>query len=199
MPLASASSRSKFACFSSRDTGSGRVAARVPTRGENRKNPDYYNVYKNNGNGYGLIATFAGRKAITGLNGSVDNMSFLVPKSKPFGFVGAVDFEEARRWTSGTLFRLLVDGNQRTLSEHVSSDVSLIMTTRKSRNTLFRMTFGANGRKRFDTVAVTLDGRMYDEENDEYYESDCDVAYDVYISFWQFENFRIMTEAELKG
>ncbi len=39
----------------------------------------------------------------------------------------------------------------------------------------------------------------YDEENDEYYESDCDVDYDVYISFWQFENFRIMTESELKG
>lgn len=39
----------------------------------------------------------------------------------------------------------------------------------------------------------------YDEEADEYYESEWDVRYDVYISFWQFDNFRIMTEAELKG
>ena len=39
----------------------------------------------------------------------------------------------------------------------------------------------------------------YDEEADEYYESEWDVRYDVYISFWQFDNFRIMTEDELKA
>ncbi|MBR2085999.1 MAG: hypothetical protein IJ906_02485 [Oscillospiraceae bacterium] len=37
----------------------------------------------------------------------------------------------------------------------------------------------------------------YDEEADEYYESEWKVRYDAYISFWQFDNFRIMTEAEL--
>ena len=39
----------------------------------------------------------------------------------------------------------------------------------------------------------------YDEEADEYYESEWQVRYDVYVSFWQSENFRIMTEAELKA
>ena len=39
----------------------------------------------------------------------------------------------------------------------------------------------------------------YDEEADEYYESEWEVRYDVYISFWQNRNFRIMTETELKG
>jgi len=39
----------------------------------------------------------------------------------------------------------------------------------------------------------------YDEEADEYYESEWDVRYDVYISFWQDKNFRLMTEAELKA
>ena len=39
----------------------------------------------------------------------------------------------------------------------------------------------------------------YDEEADEYYESEWEIRYDVYISFWQDKNFRIMTEAELKG
>ena len=39
----------------------------------------------------------------------------------------------------------------------------------------------------------------YDEEADEYYESEWEVRYDVYISFWQFDNFRIMTEDELKA
>ena len=38
----------------------------------------------------------------------------------------------------------------------------------------------------------------YDAEEDEYYESEWDVRYDVYISFWQDKNFRLMTEAELK-
>ena len=39
----------------------------------------------------------------------------------------------------------------------------------------------------------------YDEEADEYYESEWEVRHDVYISFWQGDNYRIMTEAELKG
>ena len=39
----------------------------------------------------------------------------------------------------------------------------------------------------------------YDEEADEYYESEWDVRYDVYISFWQDKNFRLMTENELKA
>ena len=39
----------------------------------------------------------------------------------------------------------------------------------------------------------------YDEEADEYYESEWEGRYDVYISFWQFDNFRIMTEDELKA
>lgn len=39
----------------------------------------------------------------------------------------------------------------------------------------------------------------YDEEAEEYYESGWEVRYDVYISFWQDKNFKIMTEAELKG
>ena len=37
----------------------------------------------------------------------------------------------------------------------------------------------------------------YDEEADEYYESEWDVRCDVYISFWQSKGFQIMTEAEL--
>ena len=39
----------------------------------------------------------------------------------------------------------------------------------------------------------------YNEEADEYYESEWEVRYDVYISFWQDRNFQIMTETELKG
>ena len=39
----------------------------------------------------------------------------------------------------------------------------------------------------------------YDEETDEYYESEWEERNDVYISFWQGKGFRIMTEAELKA
>jgi len=39
----------------------------------------------------------------------------------------------------------------------------------------------------------------YDEEADEYYESEWDVRHEVYISFWQWEGFKIMTEAELNA
>ena len=39
----------------------------------------------------------------------------------------------------------------------------------------------------------------YDEEADEYYESEWEERNDVYISFWQSKGFRIMTETELKS
>lgn len=39
----------------------------------------------------------------------------------------------------------------------------------------------------------------YDEENDEFYESECEVSYYVTVSFWQDKNYRILTEKELKG
>ena len=39
----------------------------------------------------------------------------------------------------------------------------------------------------------------YDEEPDEYYESEWETRYDVYISFWQDKGYRIMTEAELNA
>ncbi len=39
----------------------------------------------------------------------------------------------------------------------------------------------------------------YDEEADEYYESEWEERNDVYISFWQSKGFKIMTEAELKS
>ena len=39
----------------------------------------------------------------------------------------------------------------------------------------------------------------YDEQADEYYESEWEERNDVYISFWQSKGFRIMTEAELKA
>ena len=39
----------------------------------------------------------------------------------------------------------------------------------------------------------------YDEENDEFYESECEVSYYVTVSFWQDKNYRLLTEEELKG
>lgn len=39
----------------------------------------------------------------------------------------------------------------------------------------------------------------YDEENDEYYESDYEVRHSVYCNFWQDHGYRIMTETELKA
>ena len=50
-----------------------------------------------------------------------------------------------------------------------------------------------------DSYTETETCEEYDEEDDEYYESEWDVRYDVYISFWQDKDFRIMTEAELKA
>ena len=53
--------------------------------------------------------------------------------------------------------------------------------------------------REIDSFTEMETSEEYDEEADEYYESEWEVNYDVYISFWQNRNFRIMTEAELKG
>ena len=53
--------------------------------------------------------------------------------------------------------------------------------------------------REIDSFTETETCEEYDEEADEYYESEWEVRYDVYISFWQGDNYRIMTEAELKG
>lgn len=39
----------------------------------------------------------------------------------------------------------------------------------------------------------------YDEENDETYESEYDVRCDVYVSFWQSKDYKIMTEDEISA
>lgn len=56
-----------------------------------------------------------------------------------------------------------------------------------------------SSREKFTATRRSKPSEEYDEEADEYYESEWDVRYDVYISFWQDKNFRLMTEAELKG
>ena len=53
--------------------------------------------------------------------------------------------------------------------------------------------------REIESYTETETSEEYDEEAEEYYESEWEVRYDVYISFWQSKNFRIMTEAELKG
>ena len=53
--------------------------------------------------------------------------------------------------------------------------------------------------REIDSFTEIETSEEYDEEGDEYYESEWDVRYDVYISFWQFDNFRILTEAELNA
>ena len=53
--------------------------------------------------------------------------------------------------------------------------------------------------REIDSYTDTETCEEYDAEEDEYYESEWDVRCFVYVSFWQDKNFRIMTEAELKG
>ena len=43
------------------------------------------------------------------------------------------------------------------------------------------------------------DDALFDADYEAACESEWEVRYDVYISFWQGDNYRIMTEAELKG
>ena len=133
-------------------------------RGRNDAEPDYYNVYKDNGNGYGLIATTGTEKAITTLDGYIDTYQIYMPVAKPFRLQNVYDWEEAKGWSAGSVIKRVLSGRQREISASTGGDVSLVSTTSNASKGIVVELTGED--VKFKAVSVSLDGRMYDAEND---------------------------------
>ena len=134
------------------------------SRGRNDTEPDYYNVYKDNGAGYGLIATVGTEKAITTLEGYIDTYRLYMPVAHPSRLQNVYDWEESKGWSAGSVIKRILSGRQKEMSSSTGGDVALVSTTSNASNGIVVEMTGED--IRFKAVSVSLDGRMYDAEND---------------------------------
>ena len=139
------------------------------SKGANQVDPEYYNIYKDNGNGYGLIATVGIDVVVGGLQGAVDTYPIFIPdnKSTNAAFVCAADYEEKRGWTVGDIFRKMVSSSRDAFSSSPSNDICLV-NTEKNTDGGIHITL-LNGGASFTNIRLMLDGRIYDKERDASY------------------------------
>ena len=133
-------------------------------KGSNDTEPDYYNVYKDNGNGYGLIATTGTEKAITTLDGYIDTYNLYMPSANTTNLQNVYDWEDAKGWTAGSVIGRILSGQQKNMTGSTTGDVSLICTSSDVASGIVLDLTGEN--VKFKAASVSLDGRMYDAAND---------------------------------
>lgn len=136
------------------------------SRGDNESEPEYYNVYKDNGNGWGLVGTTDVDRAAAGLRGNVNSYSLYIPdasKDAP-AVVCAADYETARGWAAGSLFRKLTSRSRDAFTASTDGDVCLVCPhSRRGEGIVFDFepTRGAD----FNRMEFMLDGRVHDRAN----------------------------------
>lgn len=138
------------------------------SKGSNAEKPDYYNVYKDNGNGYGLIST-VGIDAIAGsISGAIDTYPLFLPdnSSAHAGIVCAADYEEKKGWAVGDILRKMISIGKDNFTTSPANDICLVNTASNTANGIvIDFPYGT----RFDTLRILLDGRIYDKETDRSY------------------------------
>lgn len=141
----------------------------VISKGANDEEPDYYNVYKDNGNGYGLIATTNVDAVAGGTFGSLNTYPLFTPDNTldAATLVCMADLEEKKGWPVGDVMRKLVSTGRDSFTASPENDLCLISTAANSANGI-QVDFGAAG-ARFNRIGVMLDGRIYDKERDASY------------------------------
>ena len=138
------------------------------SKGANDEEPDYYNVYKDNGNGYGLIATVGVDRIVGGISGAVDTYPLFMPENTlaAAALVNASDYEEKKGWAVGDIFRKMVSAGKDHFTSSPANDVCLVNTASNAANGI---QVDLNGKPRFNRIRVLLDGRLYDKESDSSY------------------------------
>lgn len=139
------------------------------SKGANDEEPDYYNVYKDNGNGYGLIATTNVDCVAGGTFGSLNTYPLFTPDNTldAATLVCMADLEEKKGWPVGDVMRKLVSTGRDSFTASPANDLCLVSTAANSANGI-QIDFGAAG-VRFNRIGVMLDGRIYDKERDASY------------------------------
>ena len=134
------------------------------SKGSNTDEPEYYNIYKDNGNGYGLIGTTQMDQVSGGTSGFVNTYPLFIPDntSDVGAIVCAADYEEKKGWANGDILRKMISTGRDTFSSSPSNDVCLINSATNASNGIV-FDFSKNGGSRFNKIKVMLDGRLYDK------------------------------------
>ena len=137
-------------------------------KGANDGEPEYYNVYKDNGNGYGLIATVGADRIAGGIEGGVDTYPLFMPDNTggSSAIVCAADYEERKGWATGDIMRKMVSSGKDRFTTSPANDICLINTATNASDGI-ELEFPTA--VRFDRIGVMLDGRIYDKERDASY------------------------------
>ena len=136
------------------------------SKGANADEPEYYNVYKDNGNGYGLIATVGIDRIAGGVAGAVNTYPLFMPdNTKTSGaLVCAADFEEKKGWAVGDILRKMTSVGKDAFTSSPANDICLVNTASNASGGIV-IDF-PDGGTRFDRIRLMLDGRIYDREKD---------------------------------
>ena len=137
-------------------------------KGANDGEPEYYNVYKDNGNGYGLIATVGADRIAGGIEGGVDTYPLFMPDNTggSSAIVCAADYEERKGWATGDIMRKMVSSGKDRFTTSPANDICLVNTASNASNGI-EIEFPSA--VRFDRIGVMLDGRIYDKARDTSY------------------------------
>ena len=138
------------------------------SKGANVEEPEYYNLYKDNGNGYGLIATVGVDKIVGGISGFVDTYPLFMPDNTlaAGALVNAADYEEKKGWSAGDILRKIVSTGKDRFTSSPANDICLVSTASNAANGI---RIDLNGKPMFKRVRILLDGRLYDKESDTSY------------------------------
>lgn len=138
------------------------------SKGNNRDEADYYNIYKDNGNGYGLIGTVDLDRSIGSIQGFVDTYPLFIPESGKPNIMCVADFEEARGLATGDILRKLLSIGRDKFSTSAKNDIALISTASNQANGMV-FDLSQNHGVTFNKIRVMLDARIYDPEMDASY------------------------------
>ena len=153
-------------------------------KGANGGEPEYYNVYKDNGNGYGLIATVGVDRIAGGISGAVDTYPLFMPDNTKAtaALVCAADHEENKGWATGDILRKMVSSGKDSFTTSPANDICLITTASNASNGI-RIDFPS--KTRFDRIRLMLDGRIYDKETDASYIIVSSPAVTANVTYWK--------------
>ena len=140
------------------------------SKGANDTEPEYYNLYKDNGNGYGLIGTTIVDSAVGGIRGTANTYDLYIPDNKAESptFLCAADYETRRGWPVGDMFRKFVSRSADAFTSSTDSDLCLFCpASRQDKGIVFD--FEAAHGADFNRIEFMMDGRIYDRTTNQSY------------------------------
>lgn len=131
-------------------------------KGDNADEPDYYNIYKDNGGGFGLIGSTNNAVGAVTVSAfaNTDKLWTVVPESS--SFENALDYEQRIGVGAGGLTNRISGRSRRRFPNLPSADCCVFTSTATTAQGL-KLTINS---REVRAIRVWLDGRIYDKQTD---------------------------------